>query len=68
MQHPKMRKPATALHGEPAPKNEQLGGRLFSSNTPDALQLQAQQLAQAFALSPATARTYAAHVFGEVAR
>lgn len=68
MQHHKTRKPATALHGEPAPKVEQLGGRLNPSITPDALQLQVQQLAQAFALSPATARTYAAHVFGEVAR
>lgn len=68
MQHPKMRKPATALHGEPASGIEQLGGRLIPSITADALQLQVRQLAQAFALSPATARTYAAHVFGEAAR
>lgn len=68
MQHHIARKPATALHGEPAPKNEQLGGPLSHSNTPSPFQLQVQRLAQAFALSPATARTYAAHVFGEVAR
>jgi hypothetical protein len=34
MANPKTAKPATARHGEPVSKSEQLGGRLDFSNTP----------------------------------
>ena len=55
-------KPATARHGEPASKTEQLGGQLKVTNTLD--DLRAQYLSEVFALPADTAVTIAELAFG----
>jgi hypothetical protein len=44
VQPPKTPKPAPARHGKPVSKVEQLGGRLFPSNNPNATRPQARPL------------------------
>jgi hypothetical protein len=51
MQFQKTGKPATARHGAPAPKTEQLGGELTSTHTPDKIHLQVASLTRRCAIS-----------------
>ena len=55
-------KPATALHGEPASKNEHLGRRLYDQDT--AVALQAQRLTARFGFVVETAAVIASLAWG----
>jgi hypothetical protein len=63
MDHPDTAKPATALHGEPASKIEQLCGRLDNQDTTSPADRQARRLCRLFAVSYATAATLARLAF-----
>jgi hypothetical protein len=66
MARPETAKPATALHGEPASKVEQLSGQLDNLNIPQRRQIQC--LIKRHALTWATAELLAPLIFGEAVR
>jgi hypothetical protein len=61
---PDKAKPATALHGEPASKIEQLCGRLDGITTPSPINLQVARLTRLYAVNAAMAETLAPLAFG----
>lgn len=63
MRAPDTPKPATARHGEPASKIEQLCGRLIDQDTSGPADLQARLLCRLCAVSYATAATLARLAF-----
>lgn len=58
-------KPATARHGEPVSKSEQLGSELATISIPDLTRRQALRLTRRFALSMPAALVVAFLYYGE---
>lgn len=67
MRLPKARKPATARHGEPAPKIVGSGGRNDSIDIETRIALQAARLARQCAISSDMAIVMAPFVYGAAA-
>jgi hypothetical protein len=68
MAYPETPKPATAPHGDPASKVEQLSGQLDNHNNPTLVDIQARRLTRRFALSLPLAIIVASLHYGEAAR